>query len=370
MTAITNPAMVAECVVARRGDKLVVAGEEALKPLGLTNACRYTCVTCKAVVTLKRTKHERYYVNGFFAHKKIQGSVSACTGGGPETQDHLLCKYYLKEFVGHYDFCVKRCPRWRMCKDVTGLVTKASDLVEVEKSMWIDGRRYIYDVLISRKGKPVVAVEVKNTHACGSQKIEDTRRHGIALVEIRSSEILGKVSALREAKVNNGRVSFENDTEVKTTCDECERAIEATQWEMDSQDSWSRLLFVTLQWKRITTQEHERLYDERKELEEFHRHRKLQYKAYRQAEEAEKAFGPLRGQRAPYNKSNFKCVQCDFWRTPSDLRGVHQSKWPARDFRGRGCCRLCVVECPKCGDCYPLQGALRFGLCLDCNLLG
>jgi hypothetical protein len=372
MPRATHKAIMAQCAVGMHGEGIVVAREEALKPRSLTDARQYTCVECKAALILKRTKHERYNVAGFFSHKAVKGSVSGCAGGGPETQDHLMCKYYLKEFVGHYDFRIERCPNWRVCEESLGFRSKPSDIVVLEKSIRIDDRQYKYDTLIYRKGKPVVAVEVCHTHPCGSTKVEDTRKQGIALVEIHTNVLLPMVDKLRDAKTTGTSVELPNLKEVLQTCGPCEEP-----------DSWFRLVVVVSEQDTAISAEHWHLWRERKRDEEQRQHRKLQHKAFRQAEEAEEACRHLRQQRAPYRPTNFKCVECDRWRIASDVHHVQDSKWSSGQYRdlhqwyinkGRRlpetarCCRACVVKCPKCGECYPLQGALRFGLCMDCNL--
>lgn len=419
--------------VAYHGVDIVVAEEEAGLPHSVTGQRRYTCAACEAVLTLRRTRHKRYVVSAFFAH---QSTGDGCTGGGLETQAHLQCKYYLKEFVGHYGFCLERC---RVCMEKRlSIETEATDLVQIEQTARVEGRRYRYDVLVSRAGRPRVAVEVVHTHASGAKKVEDTRGCGVALVEVHTSTVLRRVELLRRAKAAGASVELANALVVWGTCGRCERRgrrreedereqaqaqaqaraqaqgaadqeerarraerqaerkasaqksepamLERAKFKARAErwiDSWFRLVVVVSEQDAAIAEEHWRLWGERKRGEELRQHRKLQRKAFRQAEDAEEACCRLREQRAPYAKTNFKCVECDRWRAAPDLRHVQGGKWHPSQYRdlhawhvdnGRAvpetarCCSACVIECPKCGEWYPQQGALRFGLCRECNM--
>lgn len=436
------------CAAAYYGSDIVVAEVEAELPRSVTMYRRYTCGACHATLTLRRTKHERYSVPAFFAHN---ATGDGCTGGGPETQAHLQCKYYLKEFVGHYGFCLEKCKECR--EKLLSMETESTDSVQVEQAVRIDGRLYRYDTLIYRKGCPRVAVEVVHTHKTKDVKITDTRECGLALVEVHTSALLDRLDLLRRAKAGGASVELPNALVVWSMCAPCEdrkqkREAEervrtqeraqahaqaqaqareraqaqaqarATALEQDEQarqaerkaerkasaqrsepamlerakfmaraqrwpDSWFRLVVVVSEQDAAMAQEHWRLWHKRERDEDVRQHKKLQRKAFRQAEEAEEACRPLREQpNAPYAKTNFKCVECDRWRVCYPAH-IQDSKWPPSHYQDlhpwhvdnrrpvpetARCCRACVVECPKCGEWYPLRGALRFGLCRDCNV--
>lgn len=369
------------CDAAYLGPDIVVAIDEERKPCSVTMHSQYTCAACSADVILRRTKHERYNVSAFFAHKS-DSKTRGCNGGGPETQEHLRCKYYLRKYIGHYDFCVQRCPNYKQCKYSMGFVTKPTDLVEIEKTMRVDSKQYRYDLLVSRRGKPVVAMEILHTHVSSIAKIEDTRRHGVALVEIKTSDILQRVEMLYEAKArgSNETVSLPNQTEVIKICKDCLRAQRYHELveneKLDNEDSWFRLV------ASVAELEDDRFRAYRL-IEEHRRYKKLQHKAYRQAEEFEEIHYNQKQRRVMYNKSNFKCGGCLCWRAQDDMHCVFEAKFDRNEYQDlhswyvdRGLepppvaryCSTCVLECPSCGDDYPYQSARRYGLCRECNI--
>lgn len=335
------------CDAARLGAEIALAIEEAKKPTSVTKHYQYICEFCKGVLLLKRTRHERYNVKAFFAHKP-DSKAGGCNGGGVETQEHLRCKYYLKKYIGHYDFCVERCPNFDRCQDSTGFITKSTDLVEVEKSARIDGKLYKYDLLISRGKKPRVAVEILHTHSSTTTKVEDTRRKGVALVEIKTSDILERVELLCQAQTTNTTVTLPNQTEVSQTCAEC----------------------LELQRLRVT--------------QKLLQYKVLQQKAYRQAEAVKRARGlDPRNFRSHYDRYSFKCCGCKLWHKLYMLCHVSKSKFSNEQFRELHLwhiknnrvlpekaryCDECVLKCPGCNDLYTLQHALKYGLCRDCNI--
>jgi hypothetical protein len=97
------------------------------------------------------------------------------TRGACFVGDHKLYAKIYEQYVGDYDALA-------------------------EKAIVVLGEKiYVYDVLISRRGRRAVAVEVFHTHKTEEPKIEISGKHGIHVVEVRSSDVLGAVPRLEDA---------------------------------------------------------------------------------------------------------------------------------------------------------------------------
>mgnify|MGYP006875402101 CR=1 FL=1 len=341
------------CDVARCGLDITVAREEARLPHTVTSLRQYRCVACEGTVLLRRTSNKRYRVPAFFAHTAATTEGGGCTGGGRESQEHLMGKYYLKRYVGYYDFCVGQCSN--ACGDCTGFVSRPSDVVEVERSAVVGGKRYRYDTMISRRGKPRVAVEVLHTHKTSDVKAEDTRRDGVELVEVCASDILKHVGELRAAKrAGAGSVTLPNAHVRRQLCAACQVCEE------------------------LLTREREDGFNS------------LQRQAFQRAREADEAWRSIRDRRYVYRRGNVKCILCMQWRLGNlflphgFLRAwvdVPETKWPVGEYlaahswfvdagrrvpRASRCCRACVMNCPGCTEFYPIKFGLRDGMCQTC----
>lgn len=372
-----------ELHVAKCGRDVVLAAEEAMKPPAVTKETQYTCDHCKGELALRRTKHYRYNVGAFFAHK---AKTSTCSGGSKESVIHLKAKYYLKQYVGCYEFCLRSCA---VCGPLFGFVSRTTDQVDLEASTSIDGRRFVYDTVISRRGKRRVAVEVFHSHATGQEKIDLTRKAGIEVVEVRAQTVVDMLPELKHARQSGTRVEIPNV--VKAHTDMCSGCLQLAQsmavYEESRYDAcaeWTAVVWkATRQYYWLYTTHYYKHYAEWERYLCHRNHNALKRKAYRLAEERARDLSNLKRARYDYACGHVKCCLCARWLPHDKICRVPREKWTSKEydkvqswftFRNQrlpwhaGCCEDCVLPCPDCGDLYPLQNALRYGLCLECNL--
>ena len=106
--------------------------------------------------------------------------------------------------------------------------------------------------------------------------------------------------------------------------------------------------------------------------------RKLQARAFRMAEEqAELNQAPRKKQR--YIPGEMcKCPECNYWVHKDTCKKVFEDHSGSQWFRNARfynsqlsvlVCERCSINCAQCGSLFPLENALRYGLCVDCNTL-
>jgi hypothetical protein len=335
----------------------------------------YVCPGCRGGLDLRRTTVKedggRYNVPGYFAHYRRS---STCAGATGESLQHLRCKYYLQRYVGHYDFCLESCGG---CADNLGLVTKSSWKVELEKRVVIDGTLFVYDVLISRGDRAVVAVEVLHTHKTEERKLECSAKHGIRVVEVSTEDVLSAVPRLEAAKLAGGSVTLPNLLEKKTCCSACqalrvydEYASEG--WEAWRQDSRSVLRSY---FEALEAYAHGAV--RRMRLCASVRSSQL---AYARAVQERRSFEKRNRKRKSYARGDTKCCGCATW--GQWTIDIPRSKWTRAEYQqvqwwffhnGRDppphakACDLCTMRCPGCMDWFTVDLAVKWGLCYDCN---
>lgn len=375
-------------VVARNNGMIVLAQTEALESKSKTDAKTYICHHCNSQLVLRRTTHLRYNVSGYFAHKNI----STCTGGSPESAQHLQAKFWLKHFVGHYSICLQKCV---CCGPYLGFESKPSDCVHVELPHNIDGKRYIYDTVVAREGKCALVIEVFHTHKTEEHKIQAVHANGMKIAEVKADTVLKMVAELEVAKRNGTRVQIPNLLTADIECAECRikkqqtraaNAMKQAQAEFD-REGYYDLWFV---WTTTINEDADNLYsDYCAAYYEWMLQISLKQRRHLQKRGFELAFEKKqlkqRKTRKPtaFHKTNKKCFKCEQWfprsglyELPSDLWTIRQYKDIHAWYHKRGLrlpvfalgCDDCTIHCQACGYRFPLDHAERYGLCFPCNL--
>lgn len=367
-----------ELVIAKCGGDIVLAEEEAKKPPAVTKIKEYTCGECKEELALRRTKHCRYHVKAFFAHKV---KTSTCSGGSKESVNHLKAKYYLKQYVGCYEFCLETCAA---CGSL-GFLSRITDQVDVEVSKSIDGRRFVYDTVISRRGKERVAVEVFHSHATDKEKIDITRKAGIEVVEVEAQTVINMLPELKHARQSGTRVEVPNGLNAYTDmCSGCiQLAHSMAVYDESRYDACSEWTAVVWEETKQSYSWYSRQYAEWARYLCQCNHNALKRKAFRVAEERANDVQETKRTCYRYEKGFVKCSLCTRWLPHGKICIISREKWTTQEYNKvqswymannqtlpcvAKCCEDCVLRCPDCGDLYPLENALRYGLCFECNL--
>jgi len=361
------------------GDSVAFAEQEAASK----QQRRYHCSECRERLVLRRTKLKnkggRYNVSAFFAHER---TASCCPGPRGESLQHLRCKHALVHFVGHYDFCIERCSE---CNDSFGFITRPDDRVELERRVTLDGSLFVFDALISRRGRMAVVVEVFHTHKTEQRKIDASRAHGIQVVEVRAETVLKASTALECARAENHYVKLENLLTKIDVCVACASLRVYTETALDAWDAWQDVV-LTQQAMNATGMALAvlPLVNELRKRAEASRLCGLKRKAFERARAYAEEFEEARARSKPAafrRGESFKCCGCDAWVT--DGCSISRVKFTERQFEmihewraQRGmrlpyfaqACRLCSIACLGCGDPQLLDDACKYGLCRECNM--
>jgi hypothetical protein len=95
---------------------------------------------------------------------------------------HLQSKYFLQQYIGHYDFFLECCDG---CQDSLGFVAKGDDKVEVEKREWSSTRSSKCTMFLFRAGDgPVLRSRCFTRAQREEQKVVTSEKHGIWAVEV------------------------------------------------------------------------------------------------------------------------------------------------------------------------------------------
>jgi len=365
------------------GDSVVFAEQEAASKQPSKQQRRYHCSECNEILFLRRTTLKthggRYNVSAFFAHER---TASCCPGPSGESLQHLRCKHALVYYIGHYDFCIERCCA---CNDSLGFMTRPGDRVELERRVTLDGSLFVFDALISRRGRLAVAVEVFHTHRTEQRKIDASRAHGIQVVEVRAETVLSVTPALQTARAEGHSVTLENLLAKTHYCTVCASLTVYTETKLDAWDAWQsvvaaqRVAHVTGIALAVLP-----LVDKLRKRAEARRLSGLKRKAFERARAFAEDFeeARMRSKPAAFRRGvSFKCCGCEAWTTdgcrisrlkftPREFEMVHewraQRGLPLPDFAQT--CRLCSITCLGCGDAQLLDHACKYGLCFECNL--
>lgn len=354
---------------------LVLAAHEGRKEKVTTKDHKYECTGCRGQLSLCRLTHHRFVKCACFRHKS---HTPSCKGGGPETQLHYMCKYFIQEYVGFYDFCLAAC-KTPGC-DTLGFVSKHNDQVKVEARLKLDGKLYVYDVLLFRKERPRLAIEILNTHKSDAEKISRTRQHGIEIVEIHVQDIVQRLEALKEARHRHEQgesvhVTLPNLLQRKELCVACcnLKALEMIFFEEVAEvhryDSWLDAL-----WWTHACEKHCIFIESCR----VNRKRKLQRLAFSRAEQRQEE-NEMSYKKPKYEKGLMcKCPECEDWVKrdscfdirPESAGDTWFNKNKYHDhWKTVAVCARCAIKCEMCGNPMPLSQALRYGLCLSCNIV-
>lgn len=359
--------------VAWCGDRLVLAADEGRQGKLTTTARAYTCTGCRGPMIVCRFRHRRYIKRACFRHKSL---TTSCKGGGPETQLHYQCKYYMQEYVGCYYFSYSVCTT-PDCSPF-GFVSRHTDIVKVETPVRADGKSYVYDVLVFRGGRPHLVIEIMNTHKTDEDKITRTRQHGIQIVEVHVQDIVQRIDDLKDARRRHEHgeslyVTLPNLLQRTKMCDACctLEALNEQFWgevaEVQRYDVWLDYL-----WRAYGSNLHSILF----KAVRLDRKRKMQRLAFRIAEQR------LDDNELPHKKPKYekgqmrKCPECDEWVTRLSCELVRPEIAGDEWFKQHrfyekqetvAVCDRCVIPCEMCGHLKPLSQALQYGLCRSCN---
>ena len=307
---------------------------------------QYDCPECKGRLDLRRTTLKenggRYNVPAYFAHCRRS---STCAGATGVRLQLLKCGYYLRTYVGHYDFCLESCCG---CPDNLGLATQSSFKVEFKKRVVRAGTAYVYDVLISRGDRPVVAVEVRHAHDTAEPRLESGgAQHAIRVVRVSAEEVLGAVPRLEQAKLAGGSVTLANLLEKRDACAACQSSARRLSWNLRAEK---------LRGLRRTAFSHAQSVQEFNSLQKRNRRREA------------------------YTYGDVKCCGCGVW--GAWAHEIDNSKWTIIEYnkvqrwylqrgkpvpRSAAVCDLCKMSCPGCTELFLVEQGVKYGLCLECN---
>ena len=155
---------------------------------------------------LKQRKFALKFTSRFsHNHKGKTGPKrSPCRGGGGESSDHALAKHMLKQHQGRYVFVLEKCPD---CKQE---VTEdcSSGVIRVEYKDEDLGWRY--DCCLFREDIPVLALEVRHTHAVTDEKLKSVRSSGKELAEFLAHDILSLIHTPSQSESGPEKVPLTN----------------------------------------------------------------------------------------------------------------------------------------------------------------
>ena len=349
---------------------LVLATNEIKKHKIITTDHNYECTGCRGQLILCRLTHKRFIKSACFRHKS---HTPSCKGGGPETAEHYKCKYYMQEYVGLYDSCLTNC-RTRGC-DSLWFESKTTDKVNIEARRVLDGNLYVYDVLIFRNGKPLLAIEIFNTHRTDPEKISRSDQHGIWVVEVHVEDILNKLEALDKARHRQQKgesvqtITLDNLLRRRELCVACctrkvlERHVFDEVAGVQAYDIWLDDL-----WRKHGCEKHHALL--------LSQRQNFQQLAFRMAEKRDEE------NKKPYKKAKYekgmmrKCTECEDWVWTNTCTLVGPASIGTWSFNLKkrygnqqtvAVCARCTINCEMCGTPMALSQAMRYGLCFGCN---
>ena len=146
-----------------------------------------------------------------FFHNAVRGSdgklEGSCRGGG-ESQKHLNAKLKLRDMQGQYYFATERCTDCKKEK----LENCSDGVITVEQRS--ECKKYRYDAFFKGEDGREVALEVLETHATTTAKIQDTLDAGKVVAEFMASEI-NDMEEGEQTKLDNLLVH-------SMVCDDCQ----------------------------------------------------------------------------------------------------------------------------------------------------
>lgn len=376
MSNSSNPHLFARVRCSKKKQLIDIANAayEATFPKNVTDQKHYTCDLCNSDLELRRTKHPRYNVKAYFAHKR---SSSTCAGSTGESFKHLQAKFLLKRFFGAYDICLEACT---VCGPWHGFEPQATDevLFEVRKKI-SDNKTYIYDLCVvrnlgKRRGKQnVFAIEVFNTHKTEEKKIYDTKEIGLEIAEVEANTIISMQYQLEHAQKNSYCVTIPNLLTYYDVCKKCKRKQkkEEEQKQFDREFVFDHYTEST--WRLQMQNDHQKFNYENFEAQQrgkFLAEQKYQKNVQRPSK------------KIKFSKENRKCKSCHIWQPQDALKRVSEDHWEVNEFRKMNqwfidnfvelpcfalICSDCYITCEMCkNDEVPLAYARKHGVCCWC----
>ena len=130
-----------------------------------------------------------YFAHVQASHKKQKTDTSSCSTGG-ESLLHRMAKHRLREMVGFYYFSTFLCEDCS-CEKIMDTGCKR---YSVSMEIVSPDRKWRYDCLLLRKGRPVAVLEVVHTHLTGLVKVQSVRKRGIEIAEFRAHDIMQMIN--------------------------------------------------------------------------------------------------------------------------------------------------------------------------------
>ena len=230
-------------------------------------------------------------------------------------------------------------------------------------------------------------MEVYHTHRTDAAKRDEVWTRGWFFAEFDAAHVVGQLER------PGGLVCLDNLAPMPVVCAYCirhERVLESLRFYAETVlDAWA---VATTHWVGFDNEIGEGYYDAYWGWMCHLHHKKfkaVQSSGFRAAEghllALENAGIDLNAPKVKpgycYSKGDFKCFLCAKWRSPRDRRVVAGSNWTLEGFvavtgwdrvadhtdKEIPCCDVCTVPRVRCHENQPLEHALKYGLCYDCN---
>jgi len=135
-------------------------------------------------VTPSGDDDKRPFIPYFADIGQAGGTHSGSCRPGGESMEHMSAKQMLCAKAGRYEFVTEQCPGCKAKIVETGKGATVTLEVVSADNLWR------YDALMRLINGLLIALEICHTHATGSEKVNSTRRSGIAIAEFRSEDVL------------------------------------------------------------------------------------------------------------------------------------------------------------------------------------
>ena len=387
---------------ARHNKKLVSAHELAQSACFNTVKKRtFSCLTCTQPhkMSLVKTDHKSYTFAGHFRHPRSPhdraASAAGHTGSG-ESAEHLLAKSLLQNRVGEYCFLLAKCPscpdhhRWEYGQDAC---------VELERSVRVDGRRYVYDAVMKR-GDETIVMEVWHKHQTGAVKICDALSGGSRFAEFCSDDVARlQLTAPQVPCEKTDCLVLENlKTEIATCLSCAEReAAAAAEMAARAERAAAAAAEMAARAERAAAEERAAREDAERRSRQFEevtlvgmarptffselRPRTIAEWRDIGQEKANTYAIRVKIQNA-YCQGMKKCAECKIWNHIQDTFFVARRKFTAAQYarlqswyiennaripENVTFCDKCVMPCPRCHETFRVKDGCLYGVCYDCH---
>lgn len=361
------------------------------------------CATCDKPVVLRRSKGipGRRYVRPHFAIKSAGGGCgSACSGGGgKESEEHLTAKNILIHRL--HDLRIE-IP---LCKGCDKVRTVSLRLVEFDARLErrVGGLgRLRFDVVVTMDGKDVGIIEVCHTHATDRPKVEAVLARGLWYVEYKAADVMHWDETTADGESIQLTSLAPRDWITDVVCPACvarrERQLREAEAKAKAEEERRERQLREAEVKARAEKERLELLGRAKEMSDAEvllagpgvvdgwrvkLEARVEEYALMRSLGRECASQAWQGSRIKYARGFWKCTSGCGWYPPGDLFVIERDdkvmtyadfddyeSYVPSEYQNDTIrlCNMCAVRCEMCGQPFPRDNAVRYGLCLGCNV--